>query len=109
MIIENSQNLINENEEYDIPLDISDIINICREFNKLGWNIQSQIESMLELGVAESINNGIVNKQSLPHIKNFLNAICRNPYFGDAILQAEECINLINLYIDVSKDSLLFN
>ena len=29
-----------KDDEYSIPLDISDIINICREYNKLGWQIQ---------------------------------------------------------------------
>lgn len=87
-----------EEEEYSIPLDISDIINICREFNKLGWQIQNQVENILEVGVEEAINNGIVKQQSLPHIKSFLRAISKNAYFGDAVSQAEDCIKLIDAY-----------
>lgn len=87
-----------ESEEYDIPLDISDILNICKEYNKLGWNLQNQVESIVEWGVSDSINNGIVKRESLPHIKNFLCKIIENPYFGDAISQAQDCINLIKQY-----------
>jgi len=85
-------------EEYSIPLDISDIISICREFNKLGWKIQNQVENILEVGVEESIKSGIVQQQSLPYIKSFLNAISSNAYFGDAVSQAEDCIKLIAAY-----------
>ena len=87
-----------DEECYSIPLDISDIINICREYNKLGWQIQNQVENILEVGVEESIRGGHVKQQSLPHIKSFLRAICSNAYFGDATSQAEECIALINQY-----------
>jgi hypothetical protein len=85
-------------EEFSIPLDISDIISICREYNKLGSQIQSQVESILEVGVEESIISGNVKTQSLPHIKGFLLSICQNAYFGDAVSQAEDCIQLIQQY-----------
>lgn len=85
-------------DEFSIPLDITDIISICKEFNQLGWQIQTQVEHILEVGVKESINSGLVKQQSLPLIKNFLQAICRNVYFGEAILQAQDCIELINNY-----------
>lgn len=97
----------NQEEEFSIPLDISDIISICREFNKLGWQIQNQVETILEIGVEESINSGVVKQQSLPHIKNFLYAISKNAYFGDAVAQAEECISLITEYEVVSQTSSL--
>jgi hypothetical protein len=90
----------NQEEEFSIPLDISDIISICREYNKLGWQIQSQIENILEAGVEESIRNGAVKQQSLPHIKSFLISITDNPYFGDATSQANDCIQLIQQYQD---------
>ena len=93
----------NKDEEYSIPLDISDIINICREFNKLGWQIQNQVENILEVGVEESIKSGIVKQQSLPHIKSFLRAISRNAYFGDAVSQAHDCIKLIAEYEEKHK------
>jgi len=93
----------NKDDEYDIPLDISDIINICREFNKLGWQIQNQVENILEVGVEESIKTGHVKQQSLPHIKDFLKRICDNAYFGDAVTQAYDCINLIQQYEEKYK------
>lgn len=99
----------NQEEEYSIPLDISDIIAICREFNKLGWQIQNQVENILEVGVEESIKSGIVKPQSLPHIKSFLHAISRNAYFGDAVSQAEECICLIEEYEAVYKSPIALN
>lgn len=91
----NAVSSTSNDEEYSIPLDISDIITICREFNKLGWQIQNQVENILEVGVEESIKSGIVKQQSLPHIKSFLRSIGNNAYFGDAVSQAEDCIKLI--------------
>lgn len=67
--------------EYNIPLDITDIITICREYNKLGWKIQAQVEYILEFGVEDSIKNNFVKQESLLHIKDFLERICDNPYF----------------------------
>lgn len=90
-------------EEYSIPLDISDIITVCREFNKLGWQIQQQVENILEVGVEESIKSGNVKKESLPHIKTFLRVICQNAYFGDAVSQAHDCIKLIQAYEEKYK------
>lgn len=92
-----------KDEEFSIPLDISDIINICREFTKLGWQIQGQVENILEVGVDESIKSGNVKRESLPHIKSFLYSICRNAYFGDAVSQAQDCIRLIQDYEEEHK------
>lgn len=93
-----SQTSSEADKGYDNPLDISDIINICKEFNKLGSQIQNHIENILELGVEESIKIGHVKPQSLPHIKHFLLKICENAYFGEAIDQAQECVFLIENY-----------
>lgn len=87
-----------KDDEFSIPLDISDIISICRDFNSLGWQIQQQVENILEVGVEESIKSGNVKKESLPRIKFFLKKICDNAYFGDAVSQAEDCIRLIEDY-----------
>jgi hypothetical protein len=92
-----------QDEEFSIPLDISDIINICREYNKLGWQIQNQVENILEVGVEESIKSGNVKRESLPHIKSFLRSICSNAYFGDAVSQANDCIKLILEYESTHK------
>ena len=86
-------------DEYDIPLDISDLISVCREYNKLGWQIQNQVESILDMGVQQAVEAGLVKRESLPHIKSFLNAICKNAYFGDAADQANACIYLIDEYL----------
>jgi hypothetical protein len=98
-----------KDDEYSIPLDISDIINICREYTKLTWQMQNQIEAILEMGVEEAIRNGAVNKGALPHIKNFLDKICKNVYFGDAIAQAQDCINIINLFLEKNSNNIMQN
>ena len=87
-----------KDDEFSIPLDISDIISICRDFNSLGWQLQQQVENILEVGVEESIKSGNVKKESLPRIKHFLQRICDNAYFGDAVSQAQDCIRLIQDY-----------
>lgn len=92
-------------DEYDIPLDISDLISVCREYNKLGWQIQNQVEFILDMGVQQAIETGFVKRESLPHIKSFLNAICKNAYFGDAVDQANACIYLIDEYLNKVKHS----
>lgn len=104
-LMNNETNAKTDSDEYSIPLDISDIITICREYNKLGWQIQNQVETILEVGVEESIKTGNLKQQSLPHIKNFLKRICENAYFGDAVTQAHDCIKLINQYEDKHKIS----
>lgn len=88
----------NSNEEFSIPTDITDILQVCREYAKLGWNVQQQIETILEVGVEQAIIDGMVSATSLPHIKDFLSKIGENPYFGDAIDQADECIYLIETF-----------
>lgn len=96
--------LTNEkDDEYSIPICIDDIITICREYTKLNWQIQNQMENILESGVDEAIENGSVSKTSLPYIKNFLKRICDNPYFGEATDQANDCIELICQYEDRHK------
>ena len=109
MKISNSVIHLNDNmeEEFSIPLCISDIINICREFTKLTWQMQNQIDSILEMGVEESIRSGSVQRTSLPHIKSFLMRICDNSYFGDAIFQAQETLYLIDLYLENNPQSVL--
>ena len=97
--------------EYSIPLSINDIINICKDFNMLGWQAQGQIESIIENGIEECIASGSLKIESLPLIKYFLNRVCDNYYFGDASLQAAECLSLIQEYENkyniqyISKDN----
>src|SRR5690606_9236932 len=93
----------NNDEEYSIPLDISDIITVCREFNKLGYQIQNQVEQILEVGVEESIKSGNVKRESLPHIKSFVRTSSKNAYFDDAVIQSHDCIKLIQAYEEKHK------
>lgn len=101
-------NHFNDNtDEFSIPLDISDILFICKEYHKLGWQIQNQIETILEIGIDESIKNGFVKPESLSHIKNFLLTIGKNPYFGDAVTQAHDCTELILEFEEKNKLKLI--
>ena len=90
-------------EEFSIPLCIEDIISICREYNKLGWQLQQQIENIVELGVEEAISSGEVKQSSLPLIKDFLQQITNNCYFGDAANQSKWCVALIDHYQENNK------
>lgn len=87
-----------QDDEYSIPLCMDDIISICKDFNSLGWQIQKQVENILEYGVEDSLKSGNVKQQSLPPIKYFLHRIISNPYFGDAACQAKDCLLLIRQY-----------
>jgi hypothetical protein len=106
--LNNQQDKVSKyDDEYSIPLCIDDLIKICKEYSKLNWQMQSQIENILELGVEESIRTGVVPLSSLPYIKDFLIAISKNAYFGDASSQAEDCIKLICKYENNIIKSLL--
>lgn len=98
-----------KDDEFSIPLDISDIISICKDFNSLGWQTQQQVENILEVGVEESIKSGNVKKESLPRIKFFLRKICGNAYFGDAASQAQDCLRLISDYEEAHKIKYVSN
>lgn len=86
------------NEGFSIPLDISDIISICRDFSSLGWQVQKQIERILEVGIEEAMRTGILKEELLPHVKFFLSQVEGNAYFGDAASQAEDCLRMIDQY-----------
>lgn len=86
------------NEDFSTPLNINDLLEICKEFNKLGWQIQSQMEHLLELGIEDAIKSGFVKYQSLPHIKQFLKSINNNPLFGDASQIAADLVIEISCY-----------
>jgi len=99
-----------KDDEYSIPLCLDDLINVCKEYTKLGWQVQSQVENILEVGVEESIKSGVVQHVALSHIKSFLLSINKNPYFGDASSQADDCIKLIQRYEETNKINInLFN
>lgn len=93
-----SQTTDKDDDKFENPIDISDIITICKEYSKLGFQIQNQIEHITEIGIEESIQTGVVKTSSLPLIKFFLKVLSQNPLFGDAVSQAQECIMLIEIY-----------
>jgi len=96
-------NISASEEEYSIPLDMSDLISVCQEFSNLGLQIQSQIEHILELGIEESIKSGLIKKEHLPQLKKFLKIINQNPYFGDACSQSGDLILKIDKIIGLKK------
>lgn len=80
------------NEQYDIPIDVSDLLTLCKRFSQLGWKIQSQVEYVVENGLEEALESGVITADSLPHIRSFLKLICENVYFGDA---ADQCLDVL--------------
>lgn len=96
-------------EEFSIPLCVEDIIAISKEYNKLGWNIQSQIDNILELGIEEAIKSGLVKNESLPSIKYFFKIMSNNPYLGDAASIADEFYKKILSIEDVKTKQLNLN
>ncbi len=79
-----------ENEEvFSIPLNVSEILELCQKFSNLGFNIQHQLQDIAEYGVEESIKRGLVKKESLPFIQDFLSTLSKNSYLGDAAMEAE--------------------
>lgn len=88
-----------ETEKIDVPIDIGDIIEICREYHSLGWQIQNEIEFIRDFGIAEGLNRGVVKPESLFIIKSFFQKIVDNAWFGDAADQACEVAFAIEDYI----------
>lgn len=93
-------------EVFSTPLNMSDIISVCRQYSMLGWQMQNQIESLLNQGVEASIKNGKINPTALPFIKDFLQHIVKNSYFGDASSQAEECLYLLDNFDQQAQSPL---
>ncbi len=99
---------IENDEEYSIPLDISEIIDLCKEYSKLGNNIQMYMDIIFEFGVEQAIKSGKINKQYIPYIKNFLKVIADNQYLGDAANQSKDVLKLIDIYDNKNKVVNLF-
>ncbi len=90
-------------DDLDIPLDLTtDILSVCREYSMLGWQIQQQVENIVELGIQDAITSKAVSVSSLPHIRAFLQQVVRNPLFGDAADQAERAVAMIDAYTDLN-------
>jgi len=82
-------------EEFGNPINITDILAICKEYSRLGYQIQTQIEYITELGIEEALNKKLISISALPLIKNFLKTVSDNPLFGDAADEAYSCLYLI--------------
>lgn len=81
-----------EQEDCSIPLNVSDILDVCKEYSKLGLLVQSQVETILDVGVEEAIESGAIKISSLPFIKDFFSQIEKNEFFGDASLIAKDLL-----------------
>ena len=93
-----------EFEEDSIPLDISDLLEICKEYSTCGYKIQSQIDLIWNEGFEYS--KSLIDNQSLPFIKNYFEKISKNPLFGDASYQAKDiCIKLNQIVRKVETDN----
>lgn len=80
------------------PIDISEVISICKEYSTLGFLIQSQIDFIMENGFEEAVKSNKITASTLIHIKDFLNKISHMHYLGDAAIQAEDSIKEIEKY-----------
>jgi hypothetical protein len=98
-------------EEFSIPLNVSEILDICQKFSSLGYSIQNQIIAVTELGVEEAVETGLVKKESLPFIEEFLTSLTKNAYFGDAATEAQEYLFMLKaaMPISVNKSVLELN
>lgn len=79
------------------PIDISEIIAICKEYNSLGFYIQNQIDFILENGFDEAVKFGKINSSNLDYIKDFLFKLSQI-YYLDAAVQAEDLLKEISKY-----------
>lgn len=84
--------------ESKIATDITDILTVCKQYSILGINIQQQVEFLIEDGIEEAVKNGKVNHQVLPYIRDFLESITKNEFFGDAVDQAYSMMMMIDHY-----------
>lgn len=85
-------------EKTGAPIDINDIMSLCKSYSQLGYSLQHQVETILSRGIDQAIESGIVSLSSLHLIKDFLQQIEGNFYFADAADQAMECIRAIESF-----------
>ncbi len=79
-------------------IDLSDVLEVCRQYTVLGWGTQNQIECLAECGVEEAIDSGKVNRQALPHIRDFLQSITERLINSDVVDQAYSILMMIDHY-----------
>lgn len=81
----------------DIPLHISDLTSICKQFSKLSSKSKVVLELILDEGI-EAINTGKISYAEVYELKEFLLTIKDNPLFGDASQQADLILNEITYF-----------
>jgi hypothetical protein len=86
-----------KDEEYNNPLDISELLELCETYVKVGPSIRQQIKKMCE-NDANIISSDSL--RALPFVKDFLKKIANNVYFGDAGLQAIDLLSKIKFIED---------
>jgi len=52
--------------------DMADILNVCKEYTRLGWAVQEQLETALDKG--GDVDGGELNPNALDQLDDFLNA-----------------------------------
>jgi hypothetical protein len=77
------QNIIKNDDEFDIPLNITDFLDVCKAYAKLG-TYQVYIDQLAE------DNETQIPINIIPNLITFFESISYNPYFGDAKFLAIE-------------------
>lgn len=93
-------------DEFSIPLDISDLLNICKEFNELNAATKLQLENIIDNGIESSLQQGFITYDGLPKIIKFFSKIKENAYFGDAATQADELLNVMKSLAKIRNRTL---
>jgi hypothetical protein len=88
-----------KDDEFDIPLDISDILEICQEYNSLGFQLQGNLQNILEEGVEAVIASGKLNRKFIPFIIGFFDKLSKNAYLGDSAYQAKQLVEVLTQYL----------
>jgi len=87
--------IVRDNVDFESnPIDISEVIALCKEYSSLGFHIQNEIDYILENGIEEAIKYNKI--KNLLYIKDFFDKMSKVHYLGDAALQAEDCLKELN-------------
>ena len=98
--------LVQVEDPFNTPISTFDILAICREYSKLGYQMQQQVETLTELGIQDAINSRAISAAALPHIKFFYQQVIRNPLFGDAVDQAAEIVRAIEDWQEANPNKM---
>lgn len=101
MPLKKSDDFISD-DEFSNPIDISDLLDICKEYSNSGSKIQSHIQRIYDEGFEYAVQ--FMEPESLPFIKSYFEKISKNPLFGDACCQANDIVLRINQhYVKIKK------